>query len=165
MTNGIPVKRGVTNFRPGSCMLIVFIIQLGLAVRLEKHELIEFRRLAAMVYKQNSKWRRAVELAKADGLFRDAMETTSQSGDVELADELLRYVDEFACWCLGSRNTSPSGPGRVNDDTHLTTLHFFRKFSIAAHGTAHIAAQELVRCGASCRTILYAADSLGELWL
>ncbi len=45
-----------------------------------------------MVYKQNGKWRRAVELAKADGLFRDAMETTAQSGDVELADELLRYV-------------------------------------------------------------------------
>ena len=66
--------------------------QLGLAARLEKHELIEFRRLAAMVYKQNQKWRRAVELAQADGLFRDAMETTAQSGEAELAEELLRWV-------------------------------------------------------------------------
>ncbi len=33
-----------------------------------------------------------MELAQADGLFRDAMETTAQSGDSELAEELLRYV-------------------------------------------------------------------------
>ncbi|KAG2483684.1 hypothetical protein HYH03_017487 [Edaphochlamys debaryana] len=64
--------------------------QLGLATKLEKHELIEFRRLVAMLYKQNQKWRRAVELAQADGLFRDAMETTAQSGEAELAEELLR---------------------------------------------------------------------------
>lgn len=64
--------------------------QLGLAVKLEKHELIEFRRLAAQLYKQNGKWRRAVELAQADGLFRDAMETTAASGDAELAEELVR---------------------------------------------------------------------------
>lgn len=68
--------------------------QLGLAVKLEKHELIEFRRLAAQLYKQNGKWRRAVELAQADGLFRDAMETTAASGDAELAEELVRYFIE-----------------------------------------------------------------------
>ncbi|GLI67875.1 hypothetical protein VaNZ11_012164 [Volvox africanus] len=77
--------------------------QLGLAARLEKHELIEFRRLAAMVYKQNGKWRRAVELAKADGLFRDAMETTAQSGEVELADELVRYfIDKGEKECFAA---------------------------------------------------------------
>ena len=40
--------------------------QIGLASRLEKHELLEFRRLAAFVYKKNLRWRKAVELAKAD---------------------------------------------------------------------------------------------------
>jgi hypothetical protein len=40
--------------------------QVGLASRLEKHELLEFRRLAAFVYKRNLRWRKAVELAKAD---------------------------------------------------------------------------------------------------
>ncbi len=59
-------------------------------MKLEKHELIEFRRLAAQLYKQNGKWRRAVELAQADGLFRDAMDTTAASGDAELAEELVR---------------------------------------------------------------------------
>ncbi|KXZ42859.1 hypothetical protein GPECTOR_114g310 [Gonium pectorale] len=78
-------------------------VQLGLASRLEKHELIEFRRLAAMLYKQNSKWRRAVELAQADGLFRDAMETTAQSGDAELAEELLRYfIDKGEKECFAA---------------------------------------------------------------
>jgi hypothetical protein len=32
-----------------------------------------------------------VDLAKADKLYKDAMETTASSGDVELADELLAF--------------------------------------------------------------------------
>ena len=65
--------------------------QLSLASRLEKHELLEFRRLAAHVYKRNLRWRKAVELAKADGLYRDAMEVVAASGAHELAEELLRW--------------------------------------------------------------------------
>ncbi len=38
----------------------------GLAQRLEAHELVEFRRVAAQVYKRNAKWRKAVEMAKKD---------------------------------------------------------------------------------------------------
>jgi clathrin heavy chain len=40
--------------------------QLGLAAKLEKHELLEFRRVAAYVYKRNLRWKKAVELAKND---------------------------------------------------------------------------------------------------
>jgi clathrin heavy chain len=40
--------------------------QVGLASRLEKHELLEMRRIAAQVYKKNLRWKKAVELAKAD---------------------------------------------------------------------------------------------------
>jgi clathrin heavy chain len=40
--------------------------QVGLASRLEKHELLEMRRIAAQVFKKNLRWRKAVELAKAD---------------------------------------------------------------------------------------------------
>jgi clathrin heavy chain len=40
--------------------------QIALAQRLEKHELVEFRRVAAQVYKKNARWRKAVELAKKD---------------------------------------------------------------------------------------------------
>lgn len=65
--------------------------QLALAGRLERHELTEARRLASHIYKRNLKWRKAVALAKADGLDKDAMETAAQSGDKEIAEDLLRY--------------------------------------------------------------------------
>jgi clathrin heavy chain len=65
--------------------------QLALAARLERHELTEFRRTAALIYKRNLKWRKAVALAKADKLYRDAMETAAQSEDREIAEDLLKY--------------------------------------------------------------------------
>ena len=39
-------------------------------------------------------WKKAVELAKQDKLYKDAMETTAQSGDAELASDLLKYFVE-----------------------------------------------------------------------
>ncbi|PSC73488.1 clathrin heavy chain [Micractinium conductrix] len=65
--------------------------QLALAGRLEKHELMEFRRIAAFIYKRNLKWRKAVALAKTDKLYKDAMETAAQSADREIAEDLLRF--------------------------------------------------------------------------
>ncbi|KDD77018.1 hypothetical protein H632_c39p3, partial [Helicosporidium sp. ATCC 50920] len=65
--------------------------QLALAQRLEGHALLPLRRLAALVYKRNLKWRKAVALAKADSLYRDAMETAAQSADPEIAEDLLRF--------------------------------------------------------------------------
>ncbi len=44
--------------------------QLSLAAKLEKHDLMEFRRIAALIYKKNLRWRKAVELAKQDRLFK-----------------------------------------------------------------------------------------------
>ena len=44
--------------------------QLALAGRLEKHDLMEFRRIAALIYKNNLRWRKAVDLAKMDKLFK-----------------------------------------------------------------------------------------------
>ncbi len=41
-----------------------------LAQRLEKHELIEFRRIAAYLYKGNNRWKQAVELCKKDRLYK-----------------------------------------------------------------------------------------------
>mmetsp|Transcript_40808 Transcript_40808/g.97020 ORF Transcript_40808/g.97020 Transcript_40808/m.97020 type:complete len:1701 (-) Transcript_40808:29-5131(-) len=68
--------------------------QLGLAFKLERHELLEFRRIAAYVYQQNLRWRTAMELQKKDKLFRDAMETAAASEQSELAEELLNYFVE-----------------------------------------------------------------------
>lgn len=77
--------------------------QLALAGRLEKHELMEFRRLAAFIYKRNLKWRKAVGLAKSDKLYKDAMETAAQSGDRDIAEDLLRFfVDEQQRECFAA---------------------------------------------------------------
>lgn len=65
--------------------------QLNLAFRLENHELMEFRRIAAYVYKKNLRWKKAVELAKQDKLYKDAMETAAQSNEQELAEDLLKF--------------------------------------------------------------------------
>lgn len=41
-----------------------------LAQQLEKHELIEFRRIAAYLYKSNNRWSQSVELCKRDKLYK-----------------------------------------------------------------------------------------------
>jgi hypothetical protein len=57
----------------------------------QKHKLIAFRRVAAMLYKKNLKWKKAVNMATKDSLFVDAMETAAQSGSRELIAELLKF--------------------------------------------------------------------------
>ncbi|GAA5893039.1 clathrin heavy chain [Sporobolomyces salmoneus] len=70
----------------------------ALASRLEKHDLLEFRRLAAHLYKKNSKWDLSISLSKQDKLFKDAIETAATSGSSEVAEELLNYFVD-----IGSR--------------------------------------------------------------
>lgn len=67
---------------------------LALARTLEKHELLEFRRIAAQLYKQNSEWQKSVELSKSDDLFKDAMQTAADSGNADVVEELLRFFVE-----------------------------------------------------------------------
>ena len=67
---------------------------IALAQRLEKHELVEFRRIAAYLYKGNNRWKQSVELCKKDGLFKDAMEYAAESKSSELAEELLQWFLE-----------------------------------------------------------------------
>ena len=43
---------------------------IALALQLEKHELLEFRRIAAYLYKNNNRWGQSVDLCKRDKLFR-----------------------------------------------------------------------------------------------
>ncbi|KAF7731429.1 hypothetical protein EC973_000237 [Apophysomyces ossiformis] len=67
---------------------------IDLAKRLEKHELLEFRRIAAHLYKKNKRWRQSIALSKQDRLFKDAMETAAESRDRDFAQELLQYFIE-----------------------------------------------------------------------
>ncbi len=43
---------------------------IALAQQLEKHELLEFRRIAAYLYKNNNRWAQSVDLCKKDKLFK-----------------------------------------------------------------------------------------------
>ncbi|KAI9336615.1 hypothetical protein DFJ73DRAFT_646661 [Zopfochytrium polystomum] len=68
---------------------------LSLAQRLEKHELLEFRRIGAHLYKRNKRWRQSINLSKKDKLYKDAMEAVAESKDGDLAEELLLYFIEI----------------------------------------------------------------------
>ena len=68
--------------------------QLGLAARLEKHELKDMRRLAAVIYAKNKKFKQSVELSKSDGTFADAIQAARDSQSCEFAENLLRFFVE-----------------------------------------------------------------------
>ena len=66
-----------------------------LAQRLEKHELVFFRQIAAQIYRKNKRWEKSIALSKQDKLFKDAIETSAMSGKREVVEDLLRYVSLF----------------------------------------------------------------------
>jgi len=53
--------------------------------------LIEFRRIAAYLFKMNNRWKQAVELCKKDLLFKDAMEYAADSRNQEIAEDLMGW--------------------------------------------------------------------------
>jgi clathrin heavy chain len=63
-----------------------------LAQRLEKHDLVFFRQIAANIWRKNKRWQKSIELSKQDKLYNDAIETAALSGKPEVVEELLRYV-------------------------------------------------------------------------
>ncbi|RMX80190.1 hypothetical protein D0868_16195 [Hortaea werneckii] len=63
----------------------------ALAQRLEKHELVFFRQIAANIYRKNKRWEKSIALSKQDKLYKDAIETSAISGKADVVEELLRY--------------------------------------------------------------------------
>merc|ERR1719323_273971 len=79
------------------------IDQIALAQKLEKHELVEMRRIAALVYKKNKRYKQSIDLSKLDKMYKDAMETARDSSNPELAEALLWYfVDEDMKECFAA---------------------------------------------------------------
>eukprot|EP01038_Epipyxis_sp_PR26KG_P012690 gene12690-17015_t len=75
--------------------------QIFLAQKVEKHALLEFRRIAAYLYKKNKRWSQSVQLSKEDRMYKDAIDTASESKDVDIAEDLLRFfvsVQDRACF-------------------------------------------------------------------
>ena len=73
---------------------------MGFLEQLEKHELLEMRRIAAYIYKKAGRWKQSIALSKKDNMYKDCMETCSQSGDRELSEDLLVYFIEQVCFEL-----------------------------------------------------------------
>ncbi|KAI9739542.1 MAG: hypothetical protein M1834_006258 [Cirrosporium novae-zelandiae] len=69
-----------------------------LASRLEKHDLVFFRQIAASIYRKNKRWQKSIALSKQDKLFKDAIETAAISSKPDVVEELLRYFVD-----IGSR--------------------------------------------------------------
>ena len=63
-----------------------------LASRLEKHELVFFRQIAASIYRKNKRWEKSIALSKQDKLYKDAIETAAMSEKSNVVEDLLRYV-------------------------------------------------------------------------
>merc|ERR1719343_388555 len=75
---------------------------IALATKLATHELLEFRRISAYVYRCNKKWSQSIELSKNDRMFKDCIDTANESADEEIIENLLRYfceTSEKECFC------------------------------------------------------------------
>jgi len=75
--------------------------QIALSQQLEQHDLLEFRRIAAYLYRKNKRYDRSIDLSKKDELWQDAMETAADSKDTSLAESLLYYFvdnEQYECW-------------------------------------------------------------------
>jgi len=75
---------------------------IGLAQKLASHELLEFRRISAYVYRCNKKWNQSIELSKGDRMWKDCIDTANESKDSEIIEKLLRFfceTSEKECFC------------------------------------------------------------------
>jgi len=64
---------------------------IALASKLATHELLEFRRISAYVYRRNKKWSQSIDLSKNDRMWKDCIDTANESGDTEIIENLLRF--------------------------------------------------------------------------
>jgi len=79
--------------------------QNALAKLTERHELLEFRRIAAYLYRKFGKYELSIALSKQDGILRDAIDTAFESKKLDIVEDLMRFLVEkgekeyFTC-CL-----------------------------------------------------------------
>ena len=75
---------------------------IALAQKLAAHELLEFRRISAYVYRCNNKWSQSIDLSKGDRMWKDCIDTANESADAEIIEKLLRFfceTSEKECFC------------------------------------------------------------------
>merc|ERR1719217_269068 len=62
-----------------------------MAQQCEKHGLLQFRRIGAMLYKRAKKWAQSIALSKQDKVWDEAISTAAESCDSALAEDLLAF--------------------------------------------------------------------------
>merc|ERR1711937_896677 len=66
-----------------------------LASELENHELLECRRISALLYRRNKKYKKSIEVSQKDRDYKNAMETVAESKDPAMAEDLMRFIMEM----------------------------------------------------------------------
>jgi len=66
----------------------------SLAKATEGHHLLEFRRIAAFLYRKNGKYEQSINLSKKDEMYRDAIETAQEADNAKVVEELLKFFVE-----------------------------------------------------------------------
>lgn len=64
---------------------------IDLAQRLEKHDLIFFRQIAAHLFRKNKKWSKSIALSKEDRLWKDVIATAAASERADVAQDVVKY--------------------------------------------------------------------------
>mmetsp|Transcript_41612 Transcript_41612/g.63509 ORF Transcript_41612/g.63509 Transcript_41612/m.63509 type:complete len:460 (+) Transcript_41612:402-1781(+) len=65
-----------------------------LAAQLEHDDLLDCRRVAAVLYRKNEKYQKSLDVAMKDSFYKEAMITVAQSKSKELADSLMKDILE-----------------------------------------------------------------------
>jgi len=65
--------------------------QISLAQKLQKHSLLELRRISAYLWKLNKRWDVSIEISKDDSYYSDVISTAAESQDQKIAEEVLSY--------------------------------------------------------------------------
>jgi clathrin heavy chain len=65
--------------------------QIGLAQKLQKHALLEMRRISAYLYKLSKRWDVSIQISKDDSYYSDVIATAAESQDESIAEGVLSY--------------------------------------------------------------------------
>jgi len=65
-----------------------------LASDLENHELLECRRISALLFRKNKRYKESIQISQKEKLYKDAMETVGESKDPALAEDLMKFIME-----------------------------------------------------------------------
>ena len=121
---------------------------IALASKLSTHELLEFRRISAYVYRCNKKWSHSIELSKNDRMWKDCIDTANESTDSDIIEALLRFfceTSEKECFCAALYTCfSHISPDVVLELGWLNGYHnFVMPFVIQTLRSTHLRLHEL----------------------